>query len=74
MVRAISWGAIGLLFLLSGSPALAGDPAKSPGNAAAAPREWTLGPPVRYANLTLFPVISKTAKNDDRFLTLDEGL
>lgn len=30
--------------------------------------------PVTYKNLTLFPIYSKEPKNEDRFITLDEGL
>jgi hypothetical protein len=35
---------------------------------------FIVGSPVRYKNLTIFPVLSKTAQNSDRFITLDEGL
>lgn len=36
--------------------------------------ELRVGRPVSHANLTIFPVYSRTAKNEDRFITLDEGL
>lgn len=36
--------------------------------------ELRIGRPVIHENLTIFPVYSRTAKNDDRFITLDEGL
>jgi hypothetical protein len=36
--------------------------------------DFVIGAPVVYRNLTIFPVSSKTAKNQDRFITLDEAL
>jgi hypothetical protein len=36
--------------------------------------ELQIGEGIRHANLTVFPVYSKTPKNEDRYLTLDEGL
>ncbi len=30
--------------------------------------------PISHKNLTIFPVFSKTAKTDDRYITLDDGL
>lgn len=33
-----------------------------------------IGEPLQFANLTIFPVSSKEPRNDDRFITLDEGL
>ncbi len=33
-----------------------------------------LGTPAIYKNLTVFPVLSRAAKNEDLFITLDEGL
>lgn len=36
--------------------------------------EFVVGTPLVYRNLTIFPVSSKTAKNQDRFITLDEAL
>lgn len=35
---------------------------------------WSLGEPVRYENLTVFPVLSKSEANTAEFETLDEGL
>ena len=35
---------------------------------------FIVGTPVRYKNLTIFPVLSKAELNSDRFITLDEGL
>jgi hypothetical protein len=33
-----------------------------------------IGAPVRHKNLTVFPVLAKGPKNEDKYLTLDEGL
>jgi hypothetical protein len=33
-----------------------------------------IGAPFRHGNLAIFPVLSKTPRNADRFITLDEGL
>ncbi len=35
---------------------------------------YVLGEPLQHANLVVYPVISKSARDDDRFITLDEGL
>jgi hypothetical protein len=40
----------------------------------AAVGEFIVGDPVRYKNLIVFPVASKAPRNEDRYLTLDEGL
>jgi hypothetical protein len=34
----------------------------------------SIGEPIRHGNLTIFPVVSKTAQNENPFITLDEGL
>jgi len=36
--------------------------------------DLSVAAPVRHANLTIFPVISKSLRADDRFITLAEGL
>ena len=36
--------------------------------------DFVIGEPIRHKNLTVFPVVSKTPRNEDRYLTLDEGL
>lgn len=36
--------------------------------------EFVVGPGVTYANLTLFPITSRTVRDTDRLITLDEGL
>ena len=36
--------------------------------------DLTVGEPIRYANLTVFPLSSRTPKTENRFTTLDEGL
>ena len=35
---------------------------------------FTVGEPIQYENLTVFPVSSIQPKDNDRFITLDEGL
>lgn len=35
---------------------------------------FIIGEPLRYENLAVFPVRTQVVKNDDRFITLDEGL
>jgi len=39
-----------------------------------APEDLRVVEPVTYGNLTIFPVVSTESKNEDRFITLDEGL
>lgn len=36
--------------------------------------DFVVGEPIRFENLTVFPVASRVPKNEDRFITLDEGL
>jgi len=36
--------------------------------------DFVIGEPIRFQNLTIFPIASRTPKTDDRFVTLDEGL
>lgn len=36
--------------------------------------QFTVGEPIRFENLSIFPVASRLPKTDDRFITLDEGL
>jgi hypothetical protein len=36
--------------------------------------EFIIGEPLRYENLAVFPICTAVAKEDDRFITLDEGL
>jgi hypothetical protein len=36
--------------------------------------EFIVGPGVTFANLTLFPITSRTKRDTDRLITLDEGL
>ncbi|MGD0899888.1 MAG: DUF6569 family protein [Thermoguttaceae bacterium] len=66
-----------------GQSAVAKDPAaprqQSGKPSAAQPDEagigdFVIGDPVRYKNLIVFPVASKAPRNEDRYLTLDEGL
>jgi hypothetical protein len=66
-----------------GQSAVAEDPVapqKQPGKPSAAqPKgaglaDFVVGDPIRFQNLTVFPVASRVPKNEDRYLTLDEGL
>ncbi len=57
-------GALGVVFGGGPTPPL---PGKSEG-------EWRLLDPVRYENLSIFPVVSANAYDTSWFLTLDEGL
>ena len=36
--------------------------------------DFVVAAPVRHGNLTIFPVISKVVRSEDRFITLNEGL
>src|SRR5262245_31333657 len=36
--------------------------------------ELTIGEPLRHGNLTVFPVLARSPRTDDRFMTLNEGL
>jgi hypothetical protein len=36
--------------------------------------DFVVGEPIRYENLSIFPVTSRAAKTEDRYITLDEGL
>ena len=36
--------------------------------------DYEIGAPLVHGNLTIFPVTSKEARSEDRFITLDEGL
>lgn len=62
---------------LTSAVALAGEKKSSPtkpATPAKASAELLVGPAVEFKNLTVFPVLSKVAKNDDAYITLDEGL
>jgi hypothetical protein len=60
----------------SGNPARRQATSKMTINAANAPAHpaWRLGAPVRFDNLTVFPVVSDEPASADQFITLDEGL
>ncbi len=36
--------------------------------------DFVIGEPIRHKNLTVFPVMSKALKTEDRYITLEEGL
>jgi len=62
-----SLGALGALGFVFGGGVTPPLPGKSEG-------EWRLLDPVRYENLSIFPVVSARAYDTSWFLTLDEGL
>jgi len=62
-----SLGALGVLGFVFGGGPTPPLPGKSEG-------EWRLLEPVRYENLSIFPVVSARAYDTSLFLTLDEGL
>lgn len=51
------------------APATGGPPAKL-----VPVGDFFIAQPVRCKNLTVFPVLSRTPKNEDRYITLEEGL
>jgi hypothetical protein len=76
-----AWFAVAVLTILPGVAELQGGTGKaraaepekkSPTPSAAA--ELSVGEPIRYENLTIFPVTTHTLRDADRFITLDEGL
>lgn len=51
------------------------DSDKPPASAEAADLgDFVIAAPVRHQNLTIFPVLSKVPKTEDRYITLEEGL
>ncbi len=75
-------GLIGLLFAaVCNSPGWGADGGKNSGADAAknspasfSIADYRIGEPIAHGNLTVFPILSKTPRNDDRYITLDEGL
>lgn len=53
---------------------VAGETGESAANASAMTDDFRVGAPLQHKNLTVFPVVSRTPRTEDRFLTLDEGL
>ena len=67
-----SWGLTGLaLVALCVVAPRAKDPQKGGGKSAS---DWRLAEPVRYENLSVFPVVSRQSADTASFATLDEGL
>jgi hypothetical protein len=72
-------GLFGALFLThasdgSGGGDTLGSDGPLLGRSGGGPEIWRVGEPVRYENLSIFPLISKTGADTSRFETLDEGL
>jgi len=68
-----------LLWLAFGLTAVGCDRPPTPSRPRAEPSPAEVGDlrvaaAISYKNLQIFPVVSKTPKSDDRFITLDEGL
>ena len=63
-----------------GAPGAIGRASTNPTNAitkersASGPDNWRIGEAVRYENLSIFPLISRSEADTSRFETLDEGL
>jgi len=79
MRRALSWTALSVFFATCVQAA--DPPAKGAAGTAAVENraatdvgDWIIGPPIRHANLTVFPISSRTPRTEDRFITLDAGL
>src|SRR5437870_4072391 len=71
----LGWGVIAGLWLSTcGGPTGLLAEEKGEGKSQVKQSELIVGQPVRFKNLTIFPVTSKVAKNQDRFITLDEAL
>jgi hypothetical protein len=47
---------------------------KNAASEGASAANYIVGEPIRHKNLTIFPVLSRTEQNADRYITLDEGL
>jgi hypothetical protein len=58
---------LGVLGLISSSPAPAPDPSRPDG-------DWRLLSPITYENITIFPVVTTSVADTSHFLTLEEGL
>ena len=75
MKRATGWmvgfAAAGLM--VAGCEPKATDPVAE-NDSVVALADYEIGAPVTHGNLTIFPVTSKQARTEDRFITLDEGL
>lgn len=73
-MRSGAWLVVLVLGLVAGCKPQPAQRQAADGTAGKPAPPWVLGEPVRHENLTIFPVISAVARNDDRFITLDEGL
>jgi ARG/rhodanese/phosphatase superfamily protein len=67
-----SWGSIGLA--LAVMCLLAPGARNAQKGSGINSNEWRLAEPIRYENLTLFPVLSRQSADTASFATLDEGL
>lgn len=66
-----------VLFCLAIAPLIAAEPKPANSQRSRAPdptRDFVIGEPISFQNLTIFPVSSRTPRTQDRFITLDQGL
>lgn len=70
----ISWGSVGLGLAALWFAAPWADWAQKAGRESPSPNEWRVLEPVRYENLTVFPVVARQAADTTGFSTLDDGL
>jgi hypothetical protein len=68
----ISWGSVSLTFaVMSLVFPWANDAQKNVGGGS---NEWRVAEPIRYENLSVFPIVSRQSADTASFATLDEGL
>jgi hypothetical protein len=67
-----SWGSAGLTLAAMGFVFPWANNAQKIGGSSSS--EWRLADPVRYENLTVFPIVSRQSADTTSFATLDEGL
>src|SRR5580704_4266647 len=67
-----SWGLAGLTLAAMGFVFPWANNAQKIGGSSSS--EWRLADPVRYENLTVFPIVSRQSADTTSFATLDEGL
>lgn len=66
--------ALGLAVAVFGGHLFAANPPGAADRQAEEAKDLIVGEPLRYQNLTIFPVSSKVARDEDLYVTLDEGL
>ena len=74
LLACLSASVVGRTAVAKDPPPQSADKSSTVRPAEAAKSDFLVGDPVRYQNLTVFPVSSRLPRTEDRFLTLDEGL